>query len=96
LLLGIFYPRTGQGIERLRARMFAPLNDICEDPATGSASAALGACLALLDPHGDVDLKIAVEQGLHMGPASAIEVQVRKRAGCVLAGFCVPVTQVKL
>jgi trans-2,3-dihydro-3-hydroxyanthranilate isomerase len=48
-----FYPRTGQGIERLRARMFAPLNNICEDPATGSASAALGACLALLDPQGD-------------------------------------------
>jgi len=42
-------------------------------------------------------LEIAVEQGLQMGHPRAIEVQVRKRAGCVLevaiAGFCVPVMQ---
>ena len=89
------YTRTGHGVEQLQARMFAPLNNIWEDPATGSASAALGAFLALLDPRSDVDLQIAMEQGLQMGRPSAIEVHVRKRAGCVLevtiAGFCVPV-----
>ena len=61
----------------------APLNNVWEDPATGSAAAS-GAFLASLDPHGDVDLKIAVEQGLQRRRASAIEVQVRKRAGRVL------------
>jgi trans-2,3-dihydro-3-hydroxyanthranilate isomerase len=91
------YSRTGHGIERLQARMFAPLNNIWEDPATGSASAALGGYLAWLDPRDDVDLEIAVKQGLKMGRPSAIGVDVRKRAGCVLevaiAGFCVPVMQ---
>jgi trans-2,3-dihydro-3-hydroxyanthranilate isomerase len=87
--------RMDHGIERLQARMFAPLNNICEDPATGSASAALGAYLCLLDRRNDVDLEIAINQGLKMDRPSAIGVGVRKRAGCVLhvtiAGFCVPV-----
>ena len=61
-----------------------PLNNIREDPATGSASAALGAFLASLDPRSDVDLEIAMEQGLQIGRPSAIEVHVRKRVGCVL------------
>jgi len=91
------YTRTGDGIERLQARMFAPLNNIWEDPATGSASAALGAYLTLLDPRPDVDLEIAITQGVKMGRPSAIEVGMRKRAGCVLdvtlSGFCVPVMQ---
>ena len=30
----------------IRARVFAPLSNVDEDPATGSAAAALGACLA--------------------------------------------------
>jgi trans-2,3-dihydro-3-hydroxyanthranilate isomerase len=91
------YTRTGHGIEQLQARMFAPLNNIWEDPATGSASAALGAFLVLLDPRSDVDLEIAIEQGLQIGRPSAIDIHVRKRAGCVLkvtiTGFCVPVMQ---
>jgi trans-2,3-dihydro-3-hydroxyanthranilate isomerase len=45
----------------------------------------------------NVDLEIAMEQGLQMGHPSAIEVQVRERAGCVLevaiAGLCVHVMQ---
>jgi trans-2,3-dihydro-3-hydroxyanthranilate isomerase len=89
------YTRMGPGIKRLQARMFAPLNNIYEDPATGSASAALGAYLTLLDGRDNVDLEIAINQGLKMGRPSAIGVGVRKRAGCVLdvtiAGFCVPV-----
>ena len=79
-----FSTRGGHGVEQLQARMFAPLNNIREDPATGSASAALGAFLASLDPRSDVDLEIAMEQGLQIGRPSAIEVHVRKRVGCVL------------
>jgi trans-2,3-dihydro-3-hydroxyanthranilate isomerase len=86
------YARTG---ERLRARMFAPLNNIGEDPATGSGAAALGAYLTLLDPRHQVDLEIAIKQGLTMGRPSEIKVGVCKRGGCVLEvtieGFCVTV-----
>jgi trans-2,3-dihydro-3-hydroxyanthranilate isomerase len=77
--------------------MFAPLNNIWEDPATGRASAALGAFLAALDPRSDVDLEIAMDQGLQMGRPSTLEVHVGKRVNCVLevaiVGFCVPVMQ---
>ena len=77
--------------------MFAPLNYVWEDPATGNASAAWGHSSPRSTRAVMLIWKIAVEQGLQMGHPSAIEVQVRKRAGCVLevaiAGFCVPVMQ---
>ena len=91
------YVRTGQGIDHLRARMFAPLNNIPEDPATGSASAALAAYLVGLDPQSDAAFSIAIEQGVEMGRPSAIVVQVRKAAGQVgsvrVAGRCVSMMQ---
>lgn len=59
----------------LRARMFAPLSNILEDPATGSASAALGAFLARLDGRTEADFLI--DQGVEMGRPSRIEVSVR-------------------
>jgi len=80
---------------RLRARMFAPLSNILEDPATGSASAALGAYLASLAPEPDLDRAITIEQGVEMGRPSRIEVAVRKAGGAVgevtVAGECVGV-----
>ncbi|MDB5653669.1 MAG: Trans-2,3-dihydro-3-hydroxyanthranilate isomerase [Tardiphaga sp.] len=91
------YVRTGNGIDRLRARMFAPLSNIPEDPATGSASAALAAYLVSLDPRQDAHVAIAIEQGVEMGRPSAIGVEVEKRAGCVeavrISGHCVPMMQ---
>ncbi|KAK4451066.1 PhzF family phenazine biosynthesis protein [Podospora aff. communis PSN243] len=39
------YVRNAGDPWKIRARMFAPLDDVTEDPATGSASAALGAYL---------------------------------------------------
>lgn len=63
------YVRDGGAI---RMRMFAPLDNIPEDPATGSAAAALGALLAATD--GDrVVLDIA--QGVEMGRPSRIRVE---------------------
>jgi trans-2,3-dihydro-3-hydroxyanthranilate isomerase len=89
------YARTDAGIERLRARMFAPLGGTTEDPATGSASAALGAFLLSLDPRSDARASIALEQGAEMGRPSRIDVEVDKHAGTVtsvrIAGRCVPV-----
>ncbi len=91
------YVRTGDGIEQLRARMFAPLSNIPEDPATGSAAAALSAYLASLDPRHDAVIDIAIAQGVEMGRPSAIGVQVGKRGGRVetvrISGRCVPMMQ---
>jgi trans-2,3-dihydro-3-hydroxyanthranilate isomerase len=89
------YARLGHGVERLRARMFAPLSNIPEDPATGSASAALGAFLGSLDPREDLRLDITIEQGVEMGRPSLIQVAVLKQTGSVhevsIAGYCVPI-----
>lgn len=91
------YVRTGGGIDHLRARMFAPLSNIPEDPATGSASAALAAYLVRLDPRRDAVCAVTIEQGVEMGRRSLIEVEVRKRDGDVesvrISGCCVPVMQ---
>ncbi|MDB5620051.1 PhzF family phenazine biosynthesis protein [Tardiphaga sp.] len=91
------YVRTGLGIDHLRARMFAPLSNIPEDPATGSASAALSAYLASIDPRHDAVHAITIEQGVEMGRPSAIGVEVNKRDGCVktvrISGHCVAMMQ---
>ena len=64
------YVRNGEAVE---ARMFAPLDNMPEDPATGSASATLGAFLAQL-PDGPQRLEIS--QGVDMGRPSQIGVSV--------------------
>lgn len=64
------YVRSDQ--HTVHMRMFAPLSDIPEDPATGSAAAALGALLC--DLAGEpVDLTL--HQGVDMGRPSKIHVQ---------------------
>jgi trans-2,3-dihydro-3-hydroxyanthranilate isomerase len=89
------YVRTGNGVENLRARMFAPLSNIPEDPATGSAAAALGAFLGSLDLESESTIRVTITQGVEMGRPSRIEVDVEKRGGQVervsIAGYCVPV-----
>jgi trans-2,3-dihydro-3-hydroxyanthranilate isomerase len=82
---------------RLRARMFAPLGGTLEDPATGSANAALAGLLTSLAPGENADLTYDIEQGVEMGRPSQITATARKTAeGPVLAtvaGRCVPVMQ---
>lgn len=91
------YVRAGEDSSHLRARMFAPLSNIPEDPATGSASAALAAYLAHLDLRPDAAISITIEQGVEMGRRSLIEAGVTKRGGEVMSvrigGRCVPVMQ---
>lgn len=60
--------------ETLHARMFAPLDNIPEDPATGSACAALGAFLASLS---GAPVALTVLQGEDMGRPSRIGLQAR-------------------
>lgn len=60
------YRRDGASVQ---ARMFAPLDGILEDPATGSAAAALTAYLAKLDAR---DTALDIHQGVEMGRPSRI------------------------
>ncbi len=90
-----------QGDERrIRARMFAPLGGTMEDPATGSANAALAALLTSIAPGDNVDLQYAIEQGIEMGrPSLIIASAVKTGEGPVsasVAGSCVPVMRGKL
>jgi trans-2,3-dihydro-3-hydroxyanthranilate isomerase len=84
-----------RGPGALRARMFSPLHGVPEDPATGSAGAALSAMLADLDPARDAERRYAIIQGEEMGRPSLLEATVLKRNGTVtetrIGGACAPV-----
>jgi trans-2,3-dihydro-3-hydroxyanthranilate isomerase len=70
----------------VRARMFAPTIDVPEDPATGSACAALGGYLAARDPlTRDGTRTWIVEQGFEMGRPSILELEVEREAGRITA-----------
>lgn len=84
------YVRASKG--NVRARMFAPLTNVIEDPATGSASAALGGLLSSLEREDAFHL--AIEQGIEMGRPSLIQVRVEMAHGTrciVVSGSCAPV-----
>lgn len=66
-----------------RARMFAPVIGVAEDPATGSACAAFGGYLGKRDARVEGTLRWVVEQGFEMGRPSLLEVEVDKRAGAI-------------
>ena len=65
----LLYARLDGDATRLRTRMFAPLGGILEDPATGSANAALAALLTSLAPGENVDLHLRYRAGRRDGPA---------------------------
>jgi trans-2,3-dihydro-3-hydroxyanthranilate isomerase len=87
------YVRDEKDPSHIRARMFAPLDDVPEDPATGSASAALAAFLVDREPATDGSFHLTIEQGVEMGRRSVIELDVVKQAGQVtdarISGRCV-------
>ncbi|UTW13739.1 PhzF family phenazine biosynthesis protein [Marinobacterium rhizophilum] len=64
-----------QGGEAVRARMFDPANSIPEDPATGSAAAALAGYLAI-QAAAPGSYRLRIEQGLEMGRASLMLTRV--------------------
>ena len=68
-----------------RARMFAPLIGVPEDPATGSAAVGFGGYLAKRDKRTDGTLMWRIEQGFEMGRPSILDVEVDKKAGAVAA-----------
>ncbi len=93
--LAVFsYVRNGSQID---ARMFAPLGGILEDPATGSAAAALAAYLGKLDGRSQ---SFEISQGVQMGRPSRIEAEVVVEDGAPvavsLAGHAVKVMEGRL
>jgi len=78
------YARASDGFD-IRARMFAPLSGVPEDPATGSANCALAGLLAHYNeqPSGSFSWRIA--QGVEMGRPSILTARAEKTAGVVQA-----------
>ena len=68
---------------KLYARMWAPALGIEEDPATGSACAALVGAMASKPDFGGMAYCLSVQQGVSMGRRSEIEAEARKRDGVV-------------
>ena len=68
----------------VRARVFVPGLNVPEDPATGSACAALGGYLAARTPR-DGTVRWVVEQGVEMGRPSRLEVEADKAGGAITA-----------
>jgi trans-2,3-dihydro-3-hydroxyanthranilate isomerase len=67
----------------IRARMFAPLSGVPEDPATGSANCTLAGLLAHYSqqPNGNFNWRIA--QGVEMGRPSTLIARAEKKDGVV-------------
>jgi trans-2,3-dihydro-3-hydroxyanthranilate isomerase len=65
----------------IRSRMFAPLDGIPEDPATGSANCALAALLAHHDPLDNGQLGWSIAQGVEMGRPSLMRARAGKAGG---------------
>jgi trans-2,3-dihydro-3-hydroxyanthranilate isomerase len=69
----------------LRTRMFAPLDGIPEDPATGSANCALAGLLGHYNEATDGSFHWRIAQGVEMGRPSILEARAEKKAGAVAA-----------
>jgi trans-2,3-dihydro-3-hydroxyanthranilate isomerase len=69
----------------IRARMFGPTMGVMEDPATGSAVAALAGYLGDREAASSGNFGWIVEQGFEMGRPSILHVQVEKAEGKVSA-----------
>jgi trans-2,3-dihydro-3-hydroxyanthranilate isomerase len=75
------------GESRAHVRMFAPGDNIAEDPATGSAAGALGAYLVHHGASGaetvDGRVRFVIEQGDFMHRPSRINIEVKGKAGAI-------------
>jgi trans-2,3-dihydro-3-hydroxyanthranilate isomerase len=90
------YTRATDGFD-IRARMFAPLSGVPEDPATGSASCAVGGLLAHYSGQANGQFSYRIAQGVEMGRPSVLLVRAEKADGNVQAtwvgGACVLVSE---
>jgi len=81
----------------IRARMFAPLSGVPEDPATGSAGCAVTGLLALHDKQTSGHYNYEIAQGVEMGRPSRLQSRAEKSNGIVnttwIGGACVLVAE---
>jgi trans-2,3-dihydro-3-hydroxyanthranilate isomerase len=77
-----FYAHAKDGFD-VRARMFAPLSGVPEDPATGSATCALAGLLAHYSAQSDATFTWRIAQGVEMGRPSTLIARAAKKAGVV-------------
>jgi trans-2,3-dihydro-3-hydroxyanthranilate isomerase len=78
-----FFAGNLQDGGELYARMWAPALGVDEDPATGSACAALAGAMASKHDFGGTAYCLSIEQGVSMGRRSHIEAEARKSGGVV-------------
>ena|SRR5688572_19604030 len=78
-------PRTGADGFDIHARMFAPLDGVPEDPATGSANCALAAMLTHYDPAPSGTFRYRISQGVEIGRPSVLEARIEKREGALIS-----------
>lgn len=74
----------GDGVD-VHVRMYAPGSGVPEDPATGSAAAALGGYLSKADGRDEGSLAWKVEQGGEMGRPSLLFVEADRKGGTTSA-----------
>ena len=81
----------------LRTRMFAPLDNVPEDPATGSANCALVGVLSTLKEEKNGEYKWHIAQGFEMGRPSILDARTEKKNGAVagvwIAGSSIMVSE---
>ena len=68
----------------VHCRVYCPVDGVPEDPATGSANAALGGYLAARTPRTGT-LRWVSQQGIEMGRPSKLEIEVDKTAAGIAA-----------
>jgi trans-2,3-dihydro-3-hydroxyanthranilate isomerase len=75
--------QAANGVD-FRARVFAPVHGVMEDPATGSANAGLANLLASLNTEQEATLEWNVAQGIEMERPSRLHLAAERRAGDVV------------
>lgn len=89
------YVRTNDEFD-IRTRMFAPLDGVLEDPATGSANCALVALLTARDPAFATGGNWRIAQGVEMRRPSVLEARTTLQDGRIrtwIGGNCVSVAE---
>lgn len=88
---------TADAGHAFHSRMFAPGAGISEDPATGSAAAALAGYLAMRESYPDGTHALVIEQGYEMGRPSLMELTLKiaggKLTGAAIGGGAVTVSE---
>ncbi|WP_036255297.1 PhzF family phenazine biosynthesis protein [Methylocapsa acidiphila] len=82
----IYTSDTVEAHHAFHARMFAPGLGLAEDPATGSAAAALAGAILAFERPADGRHAFVIEQGFEMGRPSLLTLEIEIQKGALIAG----------